>query len=148
VKLHIRIAGVDAPELAHWGREAQPYSKEALGMLMGMVHNQRVRVRLYRRDQYDRVVAQVYVRKWFVRKDVGLEMLKMGLATVYEAKFGAEFGKSEEIYRAAEQQAQNRKVGMWTQPGLLQRLAGASSKAPESPREYKTRHAAAAKKKT
>jgi endonuclease YncB( thermonuclease family) len=117
-------------------------------MLMGMVHNQRVRVRLYRRDQYDRVVAQVYVRKWFVRKDVGLEMLKMGLATVYEAKFGAEFGKSEEIYRAAEQQAQNRKVGMWTQPGLLQRLAGASSRAPESPREYKTRHAAAAKKKT
>jgi endonuclease YncB( thermonuclease family) len=147
MQLHIRIAGVDAPELAHWGREAQPYSKEALDMLTGLILNSRVRARLYRRDQYDRVVAQVYVRKWFVRKDVGLEMLKMGLATVYEAKSGAEFGESEQQYRAAEQQARERKVGMWTQPGLLQRLAGATTKAPESPREYKTRHTAAAKSK-
>lgn len=147
MKLHIRIAGVDAPELAHWGREAQPYSKEALEMLTDLIHNRRVRAQLYRRDQYDRVVAQVYVRKWFFKKDVGLEMLKAGLATVYEAKSGAEFGTSEEKYRAAEEQAKERKVGMWSKPGLLQRLAGATAKAPESPREYKTRHTAADKQK-
>ncbi len=147
MKLHIRIAGVDAPELAHWGREAQPYSKEALELLTGLIHNRRVRAQLYRRDQYDRIVAQVYVRKWFLKKDVGLEMLKAGLATVYEAKSGAEFGTSEKQYRAVEQQAKERKVGMWSKPGLLQRLAGAKAKAPESPREYKTRHTAAEKQK-
>lgn len=147
-KLHIRIAGVDAPELAHWGREAQPYSKEALELLTSLILNRRVRAQLYRRDQYDRIVAQVYVRKWFFKKDVGLEMLKAGLATVYEAKSGAEFGNSEEQYRAAEEQAKQRKVGMWSKPGLLQRLAGAKTTTPESPREYKTRHTAAEKQKS
>lgn len=115
-------------------------------MLTDLIHNRRVRAQIYRRDQYDRVVAQVYVRKWFLKKDVGLEMLKAGLATVYEAKSGAEFGTSEEKYRAAEEHAKARKVGMWTQPGLIQRLAGAKTKTPESPREYKTRHTAAEKK--
>ncbi|CAO2656864.1 Nn.00g056670.m01.CDS01 [Neocucurbitaria sp. VM-36] len=145
--LHIRIAGVDAPELAHWGREAQPYSKEALEWLTNLIHNRRVRAYIYRRDQYDRVVAQVYVRKWLLKKDVGLEMLKMGLATVYEAKTGAEFGAVEEKYRAAEGNARERRIGMWTKPSLIQRLGGAGTKAPESPREYKNRHAAADKKK-
>lgn len=145
--LHIRIAGVDAPELAHWGREAQPYSKEALDWLTNLILNRRVRVQLYRRDQYDRVVAQVYYRKWFFKQDVGLEMLKMGLATVYEAKSGAEFGTVEEQYRAAEAKAREGKVGMWTKPSLIQRLGGAGTKAPESPREYKSRHTAADKQK-
>lgn len=144
-KLHIRIAGVDAPELAHWGREAQPYSKEALEMLTDLILHRRVYAKLYRRDQYDRVVAQVYVRKWFFKRDVGLEMLKAGLATVYEANSGAEFGTSEKVYRAAEEQAKERKVGMWSRPGLIQRLAGVKTKTLESPREYKTRHTAAEK---
>lgn len=145
--LHIRIAGVDAPELAHWGREAQPYSKEALEWLTNLVLNQRVRVRLFRRDQYDRVVAQVYYRRWFVRRDVGLEMLKMGLATVYEAKTGAEFGDVEAQYRAAEEKARESQVGMWKKPNFIQRMGGAQAKALESPREYKNRHNAADKQK-
>jgi len=139
-QIHIRIAGVDAPELAHWGREAQPYSKEALDWLTTYIHNRRVRAYIFRRDQYDRVVAQVIVRRWFRKRDVGLEMLKNGLATVYEAKTGSEFGQSEQAYRDAEEKAKERKVGMWMQPRLLERLRGVSSPR-ESPREYKTRHA-------
>ncbi|KAF2013302.1 SNase-domain-containing protein [Aaosphaeria arxii CBS 175.79] len=145
--IHIRIAGVDAPELAHWGREAQPFSKEAYDWLTQYIHNRRVRAYIYRRDQYGRVVAQVFIRKWFVQKDVGLEMLKQGLATVYEAKTGSEFGKSEQIYRDAEQKAKANHVGMWSKPSLLGRLRGESAKAPESPREYKSRHNAADKLK-
>jgi endonuclease YncB( thermonuclease family) len=94
------------------------------------------------------VVAQVYVRKWLLRKDVGLEMLKSGLATVYEAKSGAEFGAVEDKYRAAEKKARESKVGMWAQPSLMKRLGGAASmKPPESPREYKNRHTTADKAK-
>jgi endonuclease YncB( thermonuclease family) len=93
------------------------------------------------------VVAQVYVRKWLFRQDVGLEMLKTGLATIYEAKSGAEFGRSEEQYRAAEEKAKQRKVGMWAKPSLMQRLGGGNTKALESPREYKNRHTAADKQK-
>lgn len=58
-------------------------------------------------------------------------MLKAGLATVYEAKMGAEFGDFEEKYRKAEEIAKRKKLGMW---------AG-KAKDYESPRDYKTRTA-------
>lgn len=91
-----------------------------------------MRAYVYKRDQYDRVVATVYVWKGFLRRDVGLQMLKAGWATVYEAKSGAEFGVGlEEKYRKAEWWAKLRRKGMW---------AG-KSKDFESPREYKTRYA-------
>ena len=58
-------------------------------------------------------------------------MLKAGLATVYEAKSGAEFGVGlEEKYRKAEWWAKWRKRGIWS----------GNSNDFESPREYKTRH--------
>jgi endonuclease YncB( thermonuclease family) len=63
---------------------------------------------------------------------VGLEMIKAGLATVYEAKTGAEFGKLEAKYREAEQRAQVKKIGMWA----------IEKKNFESPRDYKVRMAA------
>lgn len=131
-QIHVRLAGVDAPELAHFGRPSQPYAQEALDWLKGYVLNRRVRAYVYKKDQYDRVVATVYVRKGFLRRDVGLQMLKAGLATVYEAKSGAEFGVGlEERYRRAEWWAKFRSRGMW---------AGRSQDF-ESPRAYKTRHA-------
>lgn len=104
-----------------------------------------MRAHIYKRDQYDRVVATVYVRRppFFVpRRDVGYEMLKRGLATTYEAKTGVEFGGpiTERRYRAAEQIAKAKGKGMW---GLEKGggLFGLGRKATtlESPREYKTR---------
>lgn len=129
--IHVRLAGVDAPELAHFGRPSQPYSQDALDWLRKYVLNRRVRAYVYKRDQYDRVVATVYVWRGFLRRDVGLQMLRAGLATVYEAKSGAEFGVGlEEKYRKAEWWAKLMKKGMWAAKG----------KHFESPREYKTRH--------
>ncbi|KAB8299194.1 hypothetical protein EYC80_001291 [Monilinia laxa] len=113
---------------------AQPFSAEALAWLKEYVHNRRVRAYIYRRDQYDRVVATVWVRRFLLRKDVGKEMLKAGMATVYEAKMGAEFGEFEAQYRAAEEQAKKKKLGMWS----------GKKRDFESPRDYKTRMAAAA----
>lgn len=66
----------------------------------------------------------------------------MGLATVYEAKTGSEFGGFEEKYRRAEEEAKGRKVGMWSRPGILARILGkGGNEVVETPREYKTRHA-------
>lgn len=128
--VHIRLAGVDAPELSHFGRPAQPYSTEALDWLTAYVKGRRVRCYVHKSDQYGRVVATVYVRKGLLRRDVGLQMLKVGLATVYEAKSGAEFsGKGvEEKYKQAEELAKWKRKGMW-QDTIL-----------ESPREYKNRY--------
>lgn len=89
----------------------------------------RVRAKVYKRDQYDRIVATVYVRRFLFRRDVGLEMLKSGLATTYEAKSGAEFGGLEAKYKAAEAEAKVKKLGIWS--GKRKRF--------ESPRDFKTR---------
>jgi endonuclease YncB( thermonuclease family) len=97
----------------------------------------------------------VFVRRppFFVRRDVGLEMLKTGLATTYEAKSGAEFGskKTEARYRAAEEEARRKGRGMWSvEKGGF--FGFGRGKELESPREYKERvrmeeKAAAAEKK-
>lgn len=88
-----------------------------------------MRAEVYKRDQYDRIVATVYVRKGLLRRNVGLEMLKAGLATVYEAKSGAEFGDLESRYREAEGKARAKRLGIWS----------LDPKEFESPREYKKR---------
>ncbi|KAI7527116.1 SNase-domain-containing protein [Hortaea werneckii] len=137
--LPVRIAGVDAPERAHWGNPEQPYGNEALEWLRSTLLHRYVRVYPYSRDQYGRMVASVHLRRWLVfRSDVGYEMLKKGWATVYEAKTGSEFGGKEEQYRAAEARAKQKKVGMWQEPGMLGKLLG-KKETTESPREYKTR---------
>ncbi|KAL4887730.1 hypothetical protein BJY04DRAFT_6236 [Aspergillus karnatakaensis] len=137
--IHVRLAGVDAPELAHFGRPEQPFAKDAHNWLTSYLMNRRVRVYLHRPDQYQRVVGTVYVRKLlgfpipFRRRDVSYEMLRKGLATVYEAKTGAEFGgeEAEQRYRNAEALAKKRGNGMWKGHKLNMNF--------ESPREYKTR---------
>jgi len=93
--------------------------------------NRRVRAYIYKRDQYERVVATVWVRGFLFRRDVGKEMLKAGLAAVYEAKMGAEFGDFEVEYRKTEERAKRKRRGMW---------AGKPDEY-ESPRDYKTRTA-------
>ncbi|CRG90411.1 putative endonuclease lcl3 [Talaromyces islandicus] len=138
--IHIRLAGVDAPELAHFGRPAQPFSHEAHAWLTSYLLNRRVRAHVLRPDQYRRVIATVYVRNWLDfpplrKRDVSEEMLKRGFATVYEAKTGVEFGTKEREarYREAETVAKNRKQGLWKD---FWRKKGNNF---ESPREYKTR---------
>jgi endonuclease YncB( thermonuclease family) len=69
------------------------------------------------------------VRRGLLRRNVGLEMLKAGMATVYEAKSGAEFGDLEDKYRRVEAQARSRKRGIWS----------GNQKDFESPRDYKNR---------
>ncbi|KLU87378.1 hypothetical protein MAPG_06378 [Magnaporthiopsis poae ATCC 64411] len=136
----IRIAGIDAPEGAHFGRPGQPFSGEALAFLRSYLQGRNVRARIYRRDQYERVVATVFVRQWLVvRRDVGYEMLKRGLATTYEAKTGVEFGGLEAKYRAAEALAKQKRLGMWS---------GKKGSVVETPREYKNRYALAEKETT
>lgn len=65
----------------------------------------------------------VFIQQGLLRRDVGLQMLRNSLATVYEAKFGSEFGRYEK-YREAERRAKERSVGMWAKPGLLEVAEG------------------------
>lgn len=132
--VHIRLAGIDAPELSHFGRPAQPYSQDAMDWLTSYLRGRRVRCYVHKIDQYGRAVATVYVRKGILRRDVGLQMLKTGLATVYEAKSGAVFGGEgvEKVYRSTEEQAKRKGKGMWA--------AEKGGPKVETPREYKNKY--------
>lgn len=131
--IHIRLAGIDAPELSHFGKEAQPYGKEAMEWLTSYILGKRVSVQIFSRDRYERIVGAVEVRQWpyiWIKRNVSLEMLKLGLAEVYKSQ-GAEYGgKLAELqFRYAEQKAKKKRVGMWKQ----------SNRSYESPSEYKRR---------
>lgn len=98
-----------------------------------------------------------------LRRDIGLEMIRAGWATVYEASFGAVFGDQgmEAVYKEAEKKAKAEGKGMWAGQGgigILQpsgtvralwlkffgsgkAAAKTNASALESPRQYKTRMA-------
>jgi endonuclease YncB( thermonuclease family) len=61
--IHIRIAGADAPEAAHFGKPAQPGADEALAWLKGMIDGKSIWCQLVRKDQYSRVVSGVSFAK-------------------------------------------------------------------------------------
>jgi len=136
--LHIRIAGVDAPEAAHFGKPAQPYSEESLAWLRQEILGKTVYCQLIRRDQYGRIVAIVTLpprflpASWATGKSLSLEMLKSGWVTTYE-QAGAEYGKwGKEEFLRVENEAKAARRGMW-----------ANGTTAESPSEYKRRHAQA-----
>ncbi|TPX44408.1 hypothetical protein SeMB42_g02932 [Synchytrium endobioticum] len=114
--IHIRLAGVDAPELAHFGSKSQPFGPEALAHLKKLILHKKVIIRPYRKDQYGRIVASCSVPYFggLLSKDVGSDMLKHGLAVVY-TQGGAVYGGREQEYTATEARAKARKIGVWSQ---------------------------------
>lgn len=112
--LMIRLLGIDAPERLHFGKPAQPLSEEALIWLQEYVNGRYVTITPYSIDQYKRVVARAQVWKWTGFKDVSAEMIKQGLAIIYESKYGAEFGDNEDWYRSLEKRAKKLKKGVWS----------------------------------
>lgn len=111
--LRIRLCGVDAPERAHFGKQSQPFSEDALLWLKNYIEKRSVTITPYSIDQYKRVVARAQVWKLTGRKDISAEMLRNGIGVVYEAKLGAEFGGNESWYRRLEQKAKRKKRGLW-----------------------------------
>ncbi|KAF9265087.1 SNase-domain-containing protein [Marasmius fiardii PR-910] len=133
--IHIRIAGVDAPEGAHFGRPAQPHSEESLIWLRNRITGRTLYCQVLQRDQYLRIVADVAIKRSFapgplLANSLAVEMLRAGCATVYE-QAGAHYGvRGKEEFLKTESEARNARRGMW-QKGTLG----------ESPAEYKRRYA-------
>ena len=137
--LSIRIAGVDAPESGHFGAKEQPFSAEAKKFLSDMVLGKKVTIQIHQRDQYSRLVGNLFLffcpflfcshttllccikvcsvwvtRFWFFSSNVSLQMAKYGFATVYD-RTGAVYGGIKEKLVEAEKSARAKKLGMWSQ---------------------------------
>ncbi|KAJ3017562.1 putative endonuclease lcl3 [Thoreauomyces humboldtii] len=110
--IHVRLAGIDAPEGSHFGMKMQAGHEESKAWLTSRILTKKVWITPLRRDQYGRLVCTVERRSWGIRRNVSLEMLQSGWATVYTSA-GAEYGGNLEAFKAAERKARAAKKGMW-----------------------------------
>lgn len=123
--INVRLAGIDAPECAHFGNQGQPFSSEAKSWLTSTATGRKAWIVPHRIDQYGRLVASVYIRKFFFFKyNLSLEMVKNGWACVYDSA-GAEYGGIKDQLYQAEAKAKSKKKGMWQSDSWI------------SPKEYK-----------
>lgn len=109
--VHIRIAGIDAPERGNRKHQTpgQPYSKKAADHLKRLVSNRLVRITGYGMDAYNRQLAEVFVDG----RNVGLDMVASGYAEVYSGRLPEGFDPRP--YLAAEQRARKYGLGIWAQ---------------------------------
>ncbi|KAA8493142.1 putative endonuclease LCL3 [Porphyridium purpureum] len=112
--IHVRLAGVDAPECAHFGQPGQKHGPEALAWLRKTLLNKKVTIRVFHRDQYQRAVSEVrYKPHWFSRtRDVSLELVKAGYGVVYNGVGEQHYGMKH-AFMAAMEAAKKARKGMW-----------------------------------
>lgn len=103
---HIRLQGMDAPELA------QDFGNDARLALTRQTLHQSVRVAYVQRDRYDRILGQVLMADC---TDVNLQMLTQGLAWFYRA-YACDLNAHLRLsYEDAEIKARNQEKGLWRQ---------------------------------
>ena len=120
VALPIRIATIDAPEIAKFGNEGQPFAEEAKEYLSNKILNKIVHVQILSKDQYGRGVGNIIKPRMFpfnlFMKGTYMDeyMLKAGLAEVYRGS-GAVYGpKGLEEYNKMEEKAKQQGRGIWS----------------------------------
>lgn len=95
---HIRLAGIDAPELDH------PFGKQARWTLINLCKGQVVTARLKPELSHDRVVAQCFLPDG---RDLAAEMVRMGMAIDWPKYSGGRYrqlepeGVRKKLWRAA-----------------------------------------------
>jgi endonuclease YncB( thermonuclease family) len=105
----IRLVGIDTPELGRKGRKNQPYSLQAKQKLTRLLHKKTISIKQYGTGGYNRILAEIFVNG----TNVNLEMVRSGLAEVYQGKRPDEFDAA--LYFQAEKLAQKLRKGMWRQ---------------------------------
>ena len=105
----IRVAGIDAPE------KAQDFGNRSKENLSDLVFGKTVNLPEAKIDKYGRTVSRVLVGS----RDAGLEQIKAGLAWHYK-KYEVEQSPADRAsYSAAETQAKNAKLGLWSQANAI-----------------------------
>jgi endonuclease YncB( thermonuclease family) len=127
--ISIRIYALDCPETAKFGNKAQPMADEATEFTRKLVDKKVVRIKLLRRDQYNRAVAKVFVKGWlpFSKHDLTLRLAEQGYGTLYTGG-GAEYDNKRDLIEKKIELAKKKKRGIWKNGSTF-----------ETPAEYKNR---------
>jgi endonuclease YncB( thermonuclease family) len=98
--MRVRLHAIDAPE------KSQPFSDVSRQRTRELVEGKRVRVEVRDRDQYDRLVARVYIDG----RDLSEQLIREGLAWHYTRY------SSEIALGSAQREARKARRGLWQDP--------------------------------
>ena len=101
----VRLARIDAPEISHFGSQAQPFGKEAGAYLREIVNGETVDVDVAAIDRYGRSVGTVMMGN----ENINALMVQDGYAWVYR-----EFSKGGDDLMLLEKDARRRRIGLWS----------------------------------
>ena len=123
--MSIRLYGVDSPELQKRKSDppSQPFAEEAKEFTSKMVLGKTVKLKLLRKDQYGRALAKVEGGRSmlppFKKKDLSIELIRKGLATIYTGG-GAEYDGNRQTLEDLQSEARKSKRGVWSHGGTIQ----------------------------
>lgn len=103
-QLHIRLLGIDAPEIAQ-----KPWGVLATKALRSML-TQRFKLEAAGKDFYGRQLGTL----WVGNRDINLEMIRRGQAVAYRGE------TTPKAYYVAESSAREAARGIWSQSGTQQ----------------------------
>ena len=109
----VRYAGIDAPEIDHEDKKAEPYGNDALKYNKKMVLSKKVRLEFGKQktDPYGRQVAYVFLADGTF---VNAQLLEKGLAW----RMPYEGGTYDAVLLGAQQSAMSSSNGLWRLPGM------------------------------
>jgi micrococcal nuclease len=110
----VRFIGMDAPEVSHQGRPAQPYADAATRALKQLLSRSNDRLLIeygtQRRDHYGRLLAYLYLPD---HTDLTETLLRDGFATALTIPPNT---RHYRCYQAAETAARRQRRGIWSLP--------------------------------
>jgi len=121
--LMVRLVGIDAPETGGGKQTPQPFSRKAKEAFFRMISHTPFTMKSYGTGGYNRVLAELFAGG----RNINLELLRQGLAEVYQGKMQA--GLDKEAYLAAQKEARQHRRGIWS-----------LGNAYESPRLWRKKH--------
>jgi endonuclease YncB( thermonuclease family) len=105
-KFHIRLQGIDAPELK------QTFGSVSQQNLSRLVLGKQVTIYWTKVDKYRRTVGTIMLDG----QDMNIEQIKAGLAWHFKKYEDEQEAQDRRTYAAAEQQARAAKLGLWQDP--------------------------------
>ena len=105
--IKIRLVGIDAPELKHGKKTAQPYAQKSKDELNNLIKDKNVSVKLHKKDIYKRYLGEIFYKNI----NVNLKMLEIGAAEVYKGKNEKSIDLT--TYIEKENVAKQNHIGIW-----------------------------------
>lgn len=121
LKLKLRLAGIDAPEVSHGKKKGQFFGKESKEWLNNAVKNQNLKVEILGSDPFGRYLAVL----WKSDSNINKKCIEEGMAYAYSKIDNAE---TKKWAMEAQKFAEKNKKGLWALDKKIR---------PENPSEFR-----------